>query len=73
MYVCLCGQVTDEEIREAARNGACCMEDLNKIGVANNCGQCSPCAQTLLDSAMATPPANLLIANDACCMTAKCE
>lgn len=34
MYVCLCKQVTDRDIRSAVRDGASCMRDLNqRMGV----------------------------------------
>lgn len=49
MYVCICSAVTDSEIREAVRGGACTLRDLKReLGVAGSCGRCAPCARELL-------------------------
>lgn len=51
MYVCICNNVTDREIREAAKNGAKTLEALSRqLQVATCCGRCSDCALSLLDS-----------------------
>lgn len=54
MYVCLCNQVTDRDIRDAVANeGACCMRDLQRrLGVASSCGCCAPCAREVLMNAL---------------------
>lgn len=54
MYVCLCQQVTDHDIRDAVANeGACCMRDLQRcLGVASSCGCCAPCAREVLMAAL---------------------
>jgi len=50
MYVCLCNQVTDRQIREAARSGCRRLEDLrNRLGVAACCGSCADMAEELLE------------------------
>lgn len=50
MYVCVCNQVTDHEIREAARRGCRRLEDLQRqLGVATNCGCCAEFACELLE------------------------
>lgn len=54
MYVCLCQQVTDRDIREAvASEGARSMRDLQRqLGVASTCGCCAPCARDVLTAAL---------------------
>lgn len=54
MYVCICQQVTDGDIREAVANdGACSMRDLHRqLGVASSCGCCAPCAREVLMAAL---------------------
>lgn len=50
MYVCLCNQVTDRQIREAARNGCRRLEDLRgQLGVSACCGSCADMAEELLE------------------------
>jgi len=49
MYICICHQVTDREIKHAANSGACSMEDLREsLNVGITCGKCSDCAKGLL-------------------------
>lgn len=49
MYVCICNEVTDKEIKHATNKGACSMKDLrNTLNVGTACGQCSICAKSLL-------------------------
>ncbi|MDT0619772.1 MULTISPECIES: bacterioferritin-associated ferredoxin [Spectribacter] len=49
MYVCLCKGVTEREIREEVRSGACHMRELQRrLGVAECCGCCAPCAREIL-------------------------
>lgn len=54
MYVCLCNQVTDHDIRDAVVNeGARSMRDLQRrLGVASTCGCCAPCAREVLMTAL---------------------
>ena len=41
MYVCICRQITDQQIREACRNGDAKLADVRaKLGVASECGKC---------------------------------
>jgi len=41
MFVCICKQVTDSEIKEAITNGASSFADVqSKLGVATQCGEC---------------------------------
>lgn len=49
MYVCICQAVTDHEIRDEVRAGARAMKDLQqRLGVAQCCGRCAPCAREVL-------------------------
>jgi len=49
MYVCICNAVTERAVRECARKGACCIEDLTfHLGVAAGCGRCRDCAIEVL-------------------------
>ena len=68
MYVCLCNNVTESDIRDAARNGACSLECLQeRLGVSTCCGQCEPAARDCLaenqrQSNVAVPAPQLLTA-----------
>ena len=49
MYVCICRQITDHQIRDLCRGGASNMTDLRvKLGVASECGKCGKLAQTIV-------------------------
>lgn len=53
MYVCLCQGVTDHAIRDEVRTGACSMRDLQqRLGVAQCCGRCAPCAREVLTESL---------------------
>jgi bacterioferritin-associated ferredoxin len=50
MYICICNQVTDREILDAANRGATTLEALgSQLKVATCCGRCADCANELLD------------------------
>ena len=52
MYICICNQVTDREIRRAVKNGADCMVELrDQLGVAGCCGKCAGHAREIIDEA----------------------
>jgi bacterioferritin-associated ferredoxin len=54
MYVCVCNAVTEDDIHDAARNGARRMRDLRGcLGVSADCGRCACHAKACLDSAIA--------------------
>jgi bacterioferritin-associated ferredoxin len=41
MYVCICRQITDSQIREVCREGTSRMADIReRLGVASECGKC---------------------------------
>ncbi len=49
MYVCICRQITDNQIRDLCRGGASNLTDLRaKLGVASECGKCGKLAQTIV-------------------------
>ena len=49
MYVCICRQITDHQIRDLCRGGASNLTDLRaKLGVASDCGKCGKLAQTIV-------------------------
>jgi bacterioferritin-associated ferredoxin len=53
MYVCVCNAVTDREIVERVHAGADTIEAIRfELGVATCCGQCSDCAQAVIDDAL---------------------
>lgn len=52
MYVCICRQVTDRDIRQAVAQGASRMRDLREqLGVSEQCGRCAGCAHEVLKEA----------------------
>lgn len=52
MYVCICNAVTEQDVRQAASEGARSLQDLQcGLGVATGCGQCAGDACSLLESA----------------------
>jgi len=49
MYICLCNAITERQVRECARSGACSVDELaSKLGVGSGCGRCLECATDLL-------------------------
>jgi len=60
MYICICNQVTDKQIKAAIDKGARSMRDLrSKLGVASQCGQCGQCAKAILKEHMTCATASL--------------
>lgn len=52
MYICICRQVTDNDIREAVAQGARRMRDLREqLGVSMQCGKCAGCAHAVMKEA----------------------
>jgi bacterioferritin-associated ferredoxin len=50
MIVCICNNISEREIRQAADLGVTTMEELsNDLGVATCCGQCHRCATDVLN------------------------
>ena len=52
MYVCLCHNVTDKQIKEAVRQeGVGNLRDLKKtLNVGSQCGKCINMAQSIIDN-----------------------
>jgi len=49
MYVCICRQITDNQIRDLCREGADNFRDIRaKLGVASECGKCGKLAQSIV-------------------------
>lgn len=49
MYVCICRQITDNQIRDLCRGGASSLTDIRaQSGVASECGKCGKLAQTIV-------------------------
>ena len=49
MIVCVCRRVSDQQIRQAAAEGAHSLECLQfDLGVATQCGRCADCASRVL-------------------------
>lgn len=54
MYVCLCHQVTDRQIRSAVEQGSSSLHELAaELKVATCCGKCRPLAESLLEAGAA--------------------
>ena len=54
MYTCICGAVTDHQIRDAIRDGAHTLEALrSQLGVASQCGKCTDEVQRILHETLA--------------------
>jgi len=53
MYICLCQDVTEDEIKAAICKGACSESCLQKrLGVSLQCGQCKPDVQEILQETL---------------------
>ncbi|HEX9172614.1 MAG TPA: (2Fe-2S)-binding protein [Telluria sp.] len=49
MIVCVCNNISDREIRQAADLGVSSMAELRRdLGVATCCGKCASCARQVL-------------------------
>lgn len=50
MYVCICRQITDTQIRAMCRDGSNRLADLrDKLGVASECGKCGKHARSIVN------------------------
>lgn len=60
MYVCICRQITDNQIRDVCRDGVTSMTDLrSRLGVASDCGKCGKLAKNIVkEFAKSTPYTN---------------
>tara|TARA_B100001063_G_C16689978_1_gene516522 strand:+ start:172 stop:360 length:189 start_codon:yes stop_codon:yes gene_type:complete len=57
MYVCICRQITDQQIRDVCRDGVTSMTDLrSRLGLASDCGKCGKLAKNIVkEFAKSTP------------------
>jgi len=54
MFVCICNNVSERKIHEAARQGVSTLDELSEhLGVATGCGTCVEFARECLDEALA--------------------
>lgn len=50
MYVCICRQITDTQIREVCSAGSSRIADLrDQLGLASECGKCGKHAKSILN------------------------
>lgn len=57
MIVCVCNRITEAEVREVARDGACTPEKAYaRLGCEPQCGCCLDYAQDLIDQERAKRP-----------------
>lgn len=49
MYICICNQVTETQLRDEIERGANTVRQLREsVGVTNQCGKCASCVKTCL-------------------------
>lgn len=59
MYVCICGGVTEDDIKQAVQDGCACLEDVQEqCFVAYCCKLCKPQAEEIIaqSTALLTTP-----------------
>ncbi len=57
MYICICNAVTEGQVRQCARDGAKCVEQLaGQLGVGAGCGRCRESAAQILANMHAEAP-----------------
>lgn len=57
MYVCLCHAVTDRQIKQAVKEGACSVRQVQLcLRVGTNCGKCIPAAREIVDATASEAP-----------------
>ena len=56
MYVCICRQITDTQIRDMCRGGSNTLSEIRaKLGVASECGKCSKHARSIVSEFTKNP------------------
>ncbi|AJQ94077.1 (2Fe-2S)-binding protein [Gynuella sunshinyii] len=49
MYICICENVTERQLRAEVRNGACSLSQARRVcGVARRCGVCARQARLII-------------------------
>ncbi len=62
MFICLCNNVTENEIRACVEDGARAMRDLRReLGVASQCGKCARHARDVLKDSLPAPASKNLV------------
>lgn len=57
MYVCICRQITDTQIRDMCRGGSSSLSEIRaKLGVASECGKCSKHARSIVSEFTKSQP-----------------
>lgn len=50
MYVCLCKGITDRDITQSVRDGACSFGEVrDQLGVSTQCGKCARLARAIVE------------------------
>ena len=61
MFVCICKQVTDGQIRDAVNSGASSFSDVqSELGVATKCGECKKHARQCMRSCRSQSQSNVV-------------
>lgn len=56
MYVCICGSVTEDQIKKAVQGGCECLSDVQEeLFVAYCCKTCQPEAERLIEESALLP------------------
>jgi bacterioferritin-associated ferredoxin len=62
MFICVCNGITERQIREAVREGACSLDELGaRLGVASGCGTCQEFARQVLHETLQAGVAGQLL------------
>jgi bacterioferritin-associated ferredoxin len=65
MFVCICKQVTDRQIKEAVNNGASSFTDMQtELGVATQCGECKNHARQCMRDCRSQYNSNVITRNN---------
>ena len=57
MYICICRQITDHEIRATCRKGTSTFQDLrDRLGVASGCGKCGALVRDIAEEYSESAP-----------------
>lgn len=49
MYICICNQVTETQLRDEIERGATTVRQLREaVGVTNQCGKCGNCVKSCI-------------------------
>ena len=50
MYICICENITDRQLRAEVKNGACSLKQARQAcGIASCCGACAREAEVIID------------------------